>query len=47
MSYKVILFVGSVMLLLLLGMWRYAVLWQAEQQIIAPPAIEQTENPIN
>jgi len=33
MSQKTILFIVALMFLICIGMWRYAVLWQAEQQL--------------
>jgi len=33
MSQKTILFILALMFFLCIGMWRYAVLWQAEQQL--------------
>jgi len=32
MSQKAIFFIVALMFLICIGMWRYAVLWQAEQQ---------------
>jgi len=33
MSQKAIFFIVALMFLICIGMWRYAVLWQAEQQL--------------
>lgn len=47
MSQKTILFIVALMLFLCIGMWRYAVLWQAEQQLSVDTVTEQelTQNP--
>ena len=47
MSLKVIVFVGLIMILILLGMWRYAVLWQAEQQTSSATDVTSVESLTN
>jgi len=46
MSQKNILFIIVIILLLCIGMWRYAVLWQTDQQWLSDSTIGLVSGPV-